>query len=574
MWRPDKPFNDLPSLPPKQDFESKDILKQCVKSHSSLAKLDQACKLIPNQTILINTLLLLEAKDSSEIENIVTTTDDLFRYVQAENQADPATKEAIRYRTALLTGLNEISKRPLNINTANIICSQLKDVEMDIRRVPGTALANQRTREIIYTPPEGEQLLRQLFSNWEIYLHNEHGIDPLVQMAVLHYQFEAIHPYTDGNGRTGRVLNVLFLIEKQLLSSPVLYLSRYIISNKDKYYDLLLEVTRKQEWSQWVLFMLKAVEETAEWTREKILAITELMESATKFVQAQLPKIYSHELIQVIFQQPYCRISDLVDAGIAKRQTASEYLKKLVDIRVLQEQQVGREKIFINPKLMRLLDQPNNSFLPYMSIETLANHFSWMTQWRAPGEMNEYVDELMNSVGSKTLFNKAGTTFILEAWIAGHFAEVVGAKTVRLIDDQWPDLEVELDDQLIRFEAIEADMPDRRRGDEYKLAPRMYEDPVENWVARAEAVPGALQTAVRKKRAKHYSKHENLLIYLNIGEFGIRHREIIAAFPDATKDARDIFKSVWILWKEQAFEVWRDGEASQRVYGEPGGFVD
>ena len=284
MWRPDKPFNDLPSLPPKQDLESKDILKQCVKSHSSLARLDQACKLIPNQTILVNTLLLLEAKDSSEIENIVTTTDDLFRYVQAENQADPATKEAIRYRAALLTALNEISRRPLNINTANIICSQLKDVEMDIRRVPGTALANQRTREIIYTPPEGEQLLRQLFSNWEIYLHDEQGIDPLVQLAVLHYQFEAIHPYTDGNGRTGRVLNILFLIEKQLLSSPVLYLSRYIISNKDKYYDLLLEVTRKQEWTQWVLFMLKAVEETAEWTREKILAITELMESATKFV--------------------------------------------------------------------------------------------------------------------------------------------------------------------------------------------------------------------------------------------------------------------------------------------------
>ena len=574
MWQPDKPYNDLPFLPPKQDLESKDILKQCIKSRSSLAKLGQACKLIPNQTILVNTLLLLEAKDSSEIENIVTTTDDLFRFIQAENQADPATKEAIRYRTALLTGLNEISKRPLNFNTANIICSQLKDVEMDVRRVPGTALANQRTREIIYTPPEGEQLLRELLSSWENYLHNEQKIDPLIQMAVLHYQFEAIHPYTDGNGRTGRVLNVLFLIHKQLLSSPVLYLSRYIISNKDKYYDLLLEVTRKQEWTHWVLFILKAVEETAEWTTEKILAITELMESATKFVQAQLPKIYSHELIQVIFEQPYCRISNLVDAGIAKRQTASEYLKKLVDIRVLQEQQVGREKIFINPKLMQLLDQPRNSFLPYMSVETLDDHFKWMSQWRSPREMNEYVDELMAAAGSKALFNKPGTTFILEAWIAGHFANVVGATTVRLIDDQWPDLEVRLNDNLIRFEAIEADVPGRKRGDEYRQPPKMVEDPVEDWIARAEAVPGALQTAVRKKQAKLYSKHENLLIYLNIGEYGIRHREIISAFPDATKDARDIFKSVWILWKEQAFEVWRDGEPSQRVYGEPSGFVD
>jgi len=365
MWHPEKPYNDLPGLPPRQDLESKGILKQCIRSHSSLARLDQACILIPNQTILVNTLLLLEAKDSSEIENIVTTTDDLFRYVQAESQADPATKEAIRYRGALLTGLDEISRRPLSFNTANIICSQLKDVEMNIRRVPGTALADQRTREIIYTPPEGEQLLKELLSNWENYLHNDEGIDSLIQMGVLHYQFEAIHPFTDGNGRTGRVLNVLFLIQKQLLSSPVLYLSRYIILNKDKYYDLLLEVTRKQEWTQWILFMLKAVEETADWTREKIQAITELMDSASSFVQAELPKIYSHELIQVIFEQPYCRISNLVDAGIAKRQTASEYLKKLVEIRVLQEQQTGRDKIFINPKLMRLLDQSNNSFLPY-----------------------------------------------------------------------------------------------------------------------------------------------------------------------------------------------------------------
>jgi Fic family protein len=369
MWHPENPYNDIPSLPPRQDLESKDILKQCIRARSSLAKLDQACKFIPNQTILINTLLLLESKDSSEIENIVTTTDNLFRYIQAESQADPATKEAIRYRAALLTGVDEISRRPLNFNTANIICSQLKDVEMDIRRVPGTALANQRTGEIIYTPPEGEQLLTKLLSNWEYYLHNEKEIDPLIQMAVLHYQFEAIHPYTDGNGRTGRVLNVLFLIHKQLLASPVLYLSRYIISNKDQYYDLLLEVTRKQEWSHWILFILKAAEETAEWTTEKILAITELMEAAAKFVQVQLPKIYSHELIQVIFEQPYCRISNLVDAGIAKRQTASEYLKKLVEIRVLEEQQVGREKIFINRRLMRLLDQSNNSFLPYLSAE-------------------------------------------------------------------------------------------------------------------------------------------------------------------------------------------------------------
>jgi Fic family protein len=369
MWHPDKPYNDLPKLPPQQELEPKAVLKRCIKAHAALARLDQACKLIPNHTILMNTLLLLEAKDSSEIENIVTTTDRLFQYIQAESQADPATKEAIRYRTALLTGLREISKGPLNINTANIVCSQIRNVDMNVRRVPGTALANEQSGEIIYTPPVGEALLRDLLENWEEYLHNRHQHDPLVQMAVLHYQFEAIHPYTDGNGRTGRALNVLFLIQRQLISSPVLYLSRYVIANKNQYYDLLLDVTCKQAWIPWILFILTAVEETARWTINKIQAMTELMESVSVLVQDKLPKIYSHELIQVIFEQPYCRIANLVETGIAKRQTASEYLKKLAEIRVLREQKAGREKLFINPGLVDLLKQPDNNFLPFQDPE-------------------------------------------------------------------------------------------------------------------------------------------------------------------------------------------------------------
>lgn len=368
MWLSDQPFNELPELPPQQEVDSKAILRRCIGARSALAGLDQVCKLIPNQTILINTLLLLEAKDSSAIENIVTTTDRLFQYMQAENQADPATKEAIRYRTALLDGLGSISERPLNINTANTVCTKIINVEMDVRKVPGTAIVNEHRNEIIYTPPVGEPLLRSLLKNWEEYLHRENQVDPLVKMAILHYQFEAIHPYTDGNGRTGRILNVLFLIQQELLSAPTLYLSRYIIANKGQYYDLLLNVTREYAWEPWILFILTAVEETADWTSRKILAIKELMQSAQKHIQIELPRIYSHELVQIIFEQPYCRIRNLVEAGLAKRQTASEYLKKLVEIGVLREQKVGRDKLFIHPKLMELLQKPSNDFLPYMIL--------------------------------------------------------------------------------------------------------------------------------------------------------------------------------------------------------------
>jgi Fic family protein len=237
---------------------------------------------------------------------------------------------------------------------------------MDIRRIPGTALTNDVTGETIYTPPEGETRLRELMSNWEWFIHNHEQIDPLVRMAVTHYQFEAIHPFTDGNGRTGRILNLLFLIDMELLEIPILYLSRYIIQNKSSYYRCLLEVTTRQEWAQWIVFMLDAVEQTADWTREKIIAIRELMDHTAEFARIKLPSIYSRELIELVFVQPYCRISNLVEAKIAKRQTASVYLKQLRDIGILQEFKIGREKLFIHPKLMHLLTRDNNNFARYI----------------------------------------------------------------------------------------------------------------------------------------------------------------------------------------------------------------
>lgn len=365
-WQADQPYNDLPRLPPAIDvLESTAVLKACIPARAALAELKQAGELLPNQELLINLLPLLEAKDSSEIENILTTSDKLFRYAQEEASADHATKEALRYRTALYTGYQQLTKHPLCTNTAVDICSIIKSVQMEIRKVPGTVLKNQLTGETIYAPPVGAESLRDLLANWEEFLNTQDDIDPLIKMAVSHYQFEAIHPFIDGNGRTGRIINILYLIDQQLLSLPILYLSRFILRNKQDYYQGLINVTREGQWQPWLVYMLKAVENTALWTTAKIAAVRQLIENTTGYVLSRLPKIYSHELVQIIFEQPYCRIGNLVDRGIAKRQTASVYLKQLCDIGVLQEIISGRDKLFVHPKLLQLMTSDNNDITPY-----------------------------------------------------------------------------------------------------------------------------------------------------------------------------------------------------------------
>jgi Fic family protein len=363
---PELPYDDLPPLPPAMELESKAVLKQCIAARTALAELKGVAELLPNQGMLINTLPLLEARASSEIENIVTTTDRLFQFRNFGEQADAATKEALRYGGALLEGFRSLTGHPLSTRTAEEVCSQIKGMEMRVRRIPGTALANDRTGEVIYTPPVGEDRLRGLLANWENFLHGHAEIDPLIRMAVAHYQFEAIHPFTDGNGRTGRVLNSLFLISENLLTLPILYLSRFIILHKDDYYRLLLDVTRNQAWEPWILYILRAVEETAMWTTRKIDAIRRLSLHTVEHVRQAAPKTYSRELVELIFEQPYCRIQDVSDAtGIAARQTASRHLKHLVAIGVLEEMAFGREKLFIHPKLMKLLTKDTNDFTPY-----------------------------------------------------------------------------------------------------------------------------------------------------------------------------------------------------------------
>lgn len=366
QWDPTRPYDDLPPLPPHAEIESRTVLKSCIEARAALAALKIAGELIPNQRVLINTIPLLEAQASSEIENIVTTTDELFRYSQLEEQADnPATREALRYRTALQEGFRSLKRRPLSTRTAEEVCSRIKNVEMTVRRLPGTELKNERTGQIIYTPPVGEGALREKLANWERFIHEDAGIDPLIRMAMAHYQFEAIHPFIDGNGRTGRVLNLLILVEQGLLDLPVLYLSRYIIRHKADYYRLLLEVTSREAWEPWILFMLEGVRQTATWTLDKINAIQRQQAAAEAFVRQHAPAIYSRELVELLFVQPYCRIQNLVAAGVAKRQTASSYLKRLEALGMLREVRVGREKLFIHPALVQLLTRDAHALVPY-----------------------------------------------------------------------------------------------------------------------------------------------------------------------------------------------------------------
>lgn len=354
---PEQPYNDLPLLPPSVELETTAVLKQCIRSSRALAEVKGAAKLIPDPSVLINSIPLREAQASSEIENIVTTTDELFRAAAAERESDnPAIKEVLRYRTALRAGFEALEGRPISVNLLRDTCSTLMNRQIDVRKVPGTRVANQQTGQVIYTPPEGEEIIRQKLNNLETFIHAEDGLDPLIRLAVIHYQFEAIHPFHDGNGRTGRILNLLYLIEKGLLDAPILYLSRYIIDNKPDYYRLLQGVTKHGQWEPWLLFILNAVESTAGWTTGRIHAIRDLMEETTERCRADLPgKVFSLELMHLIFRQPYCRINFLVEAGLAKRETAARYLDSLEELGILKHEKVGRDKVYLNQPFLQLL---------------------------------------------------------------------------------------------------------------------------------------------------------------------------------------------------------------------------
>jgi Fic family protein len=355
IFDPKKPYNNLPLLPPDVELETRPVLKQAIAANRELAELKGAGAAIPNQAILINSIILQEARLSSEIENIVTTNDELYKAAdQLPSKVDHHTKEVLHYREALWHGFQNLKARPLSTNLFIDLVRIIKQTNLGIRSVPGTTIANSRG-EILYTPPEGQSLLRDLLADLERFIHADDGIDPLVKLAILHYQFEAIHPFTDGNGRTGRIINILYLVEKGLLEIPVLYLSHYIIRNKNDYYAGLRKVTEKNAWQEWILYILTAIESTAAETRAKIFRIRDLMNEAQESARTQAAKIYSKDLIELIFEQPYCKIAFLEQRTIAKRQTASTYLKTLEKIGLLKSVRVGREVYFLNQKLLAVL---------------------------------------------------------------------------------------------------------------------------------------------------------------------------------------------------------------------------
>lgn len=350
------PYNSLPGVPPIVDLETKAILKKCIGAASALAELKGVGDQIPNQLLLIRAVGLQEARLSSEIENIVTTTDDLYRALaDSVDKANPSAKEVLRYQEAIGLGYEAIQKRPvLGTNLFAEIASAIKLQEMQIRKMPGTKIVNS-TNDVIYTPPEGESVIRAKLENLERFIHQDQSLHPLVKLAIIHYQFEAIHPFSDGNGRAGRIINILYLIHEGLLKVPILYLSKYLIEHKNEYYIRLRAVTESSDWESWVMYMLDAVEQTAHATREKILVIKQMMQDVGEEIHQKLPNIYSKDLVELLFFNAYVKNRFLEEAHIAKRQTASTYLKSLAGIGVLDAVKIGRENYYINRRLIKAL---------------------------------------------------------------------------------------------------------------------------------------------------------------------------------------------------------------------------
>jgi len=357
----------IPDLPPPGELESKAVLKIAAVAHRFLAELKGRAATIPNQGILIDTLSLQEAKASSEIENIVTTQDELFQATLfPENPSSPAAKEVALYRDALRLGLDDARQRQGIISNRSIISmfQILKRTDGGFRNTPGTALKNDQTGEIVYVPPQNGDDVVAHMTALEKFINDDayNNIDPLVRMAIIHHQFESIHPFPDGNGRLGRIINVLYLTQQRLLDIPILYLSRYITRNKDDYYRLLQLVRETGDWEPWLIYMLTAVAETSAETIDLITGIRNLMAEYKHKIRTDHSKIYSQDLLNNLFRHPYTRIDYVVDDIGVSRQTAAKYLDQLADAGLLVKHQSGRNVYFVNAPLVALFtgDGPRN----------------------------------------------------------------------------------------------------------------------------------------------------------------------------------------------------------------------
>lgn len=348
-----KPMN----LPYDVEFETKPVLKKLAGAHRALAELKGVALTIPRQDILINTLTLQEAKDSSELENIVTTHDELFKgSLELNRMVSPATKEVQNYVTALKRGYELVIKKKV-LTTNNIIEIQevLEKNNAGLRKVPGTTLKNKQGH-IVYEPPQDQHEIRDLMANLEVFMNNDAltDLDPIVKMAIIHFQFESIHPFYDGNGRTGRIINILYVVLNDLLDIPILYLSRYIIRNKGKYYALLQGVRDYGNWEEWILYMLSAVEETSYDTIRLVNMIKNEMQAMKNTLRNNY-KFYSQELLNHLFKQPYTKIEFLQNELGVTRITATSYLNHLVEDNLLVKHKLGKTNYYINTKLMDAL---------------------------------------------------------------------------------------------------------------------------------------------------------------------------------------------------------------------------
>ncbi len=354
----------IPSLPLPYDLETKEVLKQLNRANRKLAELKGVAQTIPNERILISSLTLQEAKDSSEVENIVTTQDDLYRAgLDPSHQfINAATKEVLFYREAINEGFRMVrNKDILTLNDIKHVQEILEQNTAGFRTTPGTQLKRENDGAVIYTPPQDGMAIVRYMSNLEQFINDDHlsQLDPLIKMAIIHHQFESIHPFYDGNGRTGRIINILYLVIIGLLDLPILYLSRYITHNKGEYYRLIQAIRDKNtdnaaEWEAWILFMLKGVEVTAEDTISLVKNIGRLMAEYKNVIRPDFGSKYNHELLNGLFYHPYTKIDHVVANMQVSRQTASKYLDRIVALGLLKKEKMGKENYYINTRLMNL----------------------------------------------------------------------------------------------------------------------------------------------------------------------------------------------------------------------------
>ncbi len=353
----DIPFNELPALPPAITIETSSVFKKVITASRALSELNGVITNLPNPTLFIDTINLQEAQASSAIENIITTQDELFKATVTDKKIDSAsTKEVIHYKDALWYAIKSLDTKPiLTTNLLIEIARIIKKNQARIRNIPGTQLKNPNTGEVHYTPPEGETIIRSKLKELEDFIHANDSIDPLIKMALIHYQFEAIHPFFDGNGRTGRIIMVLYLRYTGLLKFPALYLSRYIIQNKSVYYKYLRGVTEKGQWENWIIYVMDMVEKSAKADRKRISEIARLINLMGDEIRNTLPKIYSKDLVETLFRLPYTKRRFLTDAGLGNLKTAGSYLSKLEKAGFLVSERVGKEKLYLNYRLMEIL---------------------------------------------------------------------------------------------------------------------------------------------------------------------------------------------------------------------------